>query len=187
MGKLIKALGVIFVVVLLLGGLAWMNRVELLLSGIEMAAKRRTPVGPNQPVAWDTGVDPGGRLAADRPPNIVLILADDLGWNDLTFAGGGVGRREASRRRIIDSIAAAGVSFRNGYAANGTCAPSRAAIMSGRYGTRFGFEFTPTPPGMTTAIGMMSGSNDARLRAPIVNPDFVSVPLRRDGECRLPR
>ncbi len=35
----------------------------------------------------------------------------------------------------VDSIAAEGVNFTNGYAANGTCAPSRAALMSGRYGT----------------------------------------------------
>jgi uncharacterized sulfatase len=48
------------------------------------------------------------------------------------------------------------VRFSAGYAANATCAPSRAAIMSGRYGTRFGFEFTPTPvsmPSLTLRIG----------------------------------
>ena len=45
----------------------------------------------------------------------------------------------------INSIGHDGVSFANGYAGNATCAPSRAAIMTGRYPTRFGFEFTPTP------------------------------------------
>jgi arylsulfatase A-like enzyme len=45
----------------------------------------------------------------------------------------------------IDAIAHQGVTFSNGYAGNATCAPSRAAIMTGRYATRFGFEFTPTP------------------------------------------
>jgi len=36
--------------------------------------------------------------------------------------------------------------------AHGTCAASRAAIMSGRDGTRFGFEFTPTPPGISDMV-----------------------------------
>jgi arylsulfatase A-like enzyme len=93
-------------------------------------------------------VDPQERAPADRPPNVVLILADDLGWNDLTFAGGGVANGSVPTPNI-DSIAQEGATFANGYAANATCAPSRAALMSGRYGTRFGFEFTPTVGGMT--------------------------------------
>ena len=163
MNKLAKV-GLAFVAVfVVLGVLAWLNRIELMLTGIEILAERRTTVGPNQPVVWSTGADAQGRAPGDRPPNIVLILADDLGWNDLTFGGGGVAGGTVPTPNI-DSIAAEGVNFRNGYAANGTCAPSRAAIMSGRYGTRFGFEFTPTPPGMGTMIGVMSGADETRLR-----------------------
>ena len=81
--------------------------------------------------------------AADKP-NIVVILADDLGYNDLTFAGGGVAHGAVPTPRI-DSIARDGIEFTHGYAGNATCAPSRAAIMTGRYPTRFGFEFTPAP------------------------------------------
>ena len=113
------------------------------------AADRALPVGPNVPIVWETGADPAGRAAGERPPNIVIILADDLGWNDLTFGGGGVAGGRAPTPHI-DSIARDGVRFLAGYSANGTCAPSRASVMSGRYATRFGFEFTPTPASMTT-------------------------------------
>jgi len=152
------------VIAFLLGTFAYANREAIVLKLVGFAVKRRIPVGPHQEVAWSTGVDPQGRTPAERPPNIVLILADDLGWNDLTFNGGGVAGGTVPTPHI-DSIAAEGVSFTNGYAANGTCAPSRAALMSGRYGTRFGFEFTPTPPGMMQLAGLVR--SPGRLRETI--------------------
>ena len=156
-------------VLLVAAGVAWTHQTEILLTMIEIAADRRTPVGPNRDVTWQTGPDPLGRPAGARPPNIVLILADDLGWNDLTFAGGGVAGGSVPTPHI-DSIAADGVSFTAGYAGNGTCAPSRAAIMSGRYGTRFGFEFTPTPAGMARLTTRVAAELPGRLRSPIVHP-----------------
>jgi len=170
----------ILAVFVIAGALAWVNRTELLLTGIEILSERRLSVGPPQPIEWDSGVDSQGRAPGDRPPNIVLILADDLGWNDLTFGGGGVAGGTVPTPNI-DSLAADGVNFRNGYAANGTCAPSRAAIMSGRYGTRFGFEFTPTPPGMGTAMSMIAGQMPGRLRSVVQNPEFESVPFEQMG------
>jgi uncharacterized sulfatase len=155
-----------------IGLLVWINLTSVMLFAIGIMMDLRAPVGPNQEVTWSTGVDPEGRSPADRPPNIVLILADDLGWNDLTFRGGGVAGGTVPTPNI-DSIAAEGVSFVNGYAANGTCAPSRAALLSGRYGTRFGFEFTPTPPGMQTMVRRIGG-NMNRLR-PTLPPEAAEA------------
>jgi arylsulfatase A-like enzyme len=67
------------------------------------------------------------------------------------------------------------VNFTAGYSGNGTCAPSRAAILSGRYGTRFGFEFTPTPSVMGPLMRLARASSATSRRDPIPNPDFEVV------------
>ncbi|NCF17805.1 MAG: sulfatase-like hydrolase/transferase [Haliea sp.] len=169
----------ILAAVLVIGVLAYVNRVDIALRLVSFAMEQRIPVGPGRNIAWQTGTDPQGRAPGERPPNIVLILADDLGWNDLTFNGGGVSGGTVPTPHI-DSIAQQGVNFTNGYAANGTCAPSRAALMSGRYGTRFGFEFTPTPPGMVELGSLMQGG-EGRLRDSIRNPDAESIPYQEMG------
>ncbi|MCL6502974.1 MAG: sulfatase-like hydrolase/transferase [Pirellulales bacterium] len=71
--------------------------------------------------------------AESRPPNIVLILADDLGWGDVGFNG----RTEWSTPRL-DRLAAEGVVFRRWYSGAVVCAPSRAVLMTGRYGIHNG-------------------------------------------------
>jgi hypothetical protein len=134
----------VLAVLVLAGALAWRFQDEIVLGAIRFTTDRALPVGPNVPIVWETGADPAGRAPGERPPNIVIILADDLGWNDLTFGGGGVAGGRVPTPHI-DSIAQDGVRFLAGYSANGTCAPSRASVMSGRYATRFGFEFTPAP------------------------------------------
>lgn len=63
-----------------------------------------------------------------RPPNVVLILADDLGWGDVGFNG----RKEWATPNL-DRLASQGTVFRRWYTAGVTCAPSRAALMTGRY------------------------------------------------------
>ena len=158
-----RKLAALLLAVLVLAGLGWHFQNEILLRALGFAAKRRLPVGPPRVVAWQTGGDPLGRAASERPPNVVVILADDLGWNDLTWRGGGVAGGTVPTPNI-DSIARAGVAFSRGYAANATCAPSRAAILSGRYGTRFGFEFTPTLAGMNTLMRFIGTSGPPRLR-----------------------
>lgn len=97
------------------------------------------PTQPNRPVNWQQG--PATPPAGERPPNIVLIVADDLGYNDVTITGHGVAGTATPN---IDAIGKGGVVFTQGYAGNATCAPSRAALITGRYATRFGYEFTPT-------------------------------------------
>ncbi len=164
-----KFLTIALVCIALLGGLAYAFRVEIMLTGLSIMSDRNTPVGPHQEVSWERG--PDAPENPQRPPNVVLIVADDLGWNDLTFNGGGVAGGTVPTPHI-DSIAAAGVNFTSGYAGQGTCAPSRAMMMSGRYGSRFGFEFTPTPSGMGTALGMMRG-NRKPPQIPADNPRTI--------------
>jgi arylsulfatase A-like enzyme len=112
-------------------------------------------VGPPREVAWQAGPAEPAAPPDARPPNVVVILADDLGWNDLSFRGGGLGGGQVKTPRI-DSIAQAGVSFTNGYAANATCAPSRAAILTGRYPTRSGYEFTPAGVPFMRAVALFN-------------------------------
>lgn len=102
----------------------------------------REPISDNHPVVWDQG--PATAPTGQRPPNVILIVADDLGMNDISLYGGGVAGGAVPTPNI-NAIAQQGVSFSNGYAANATCSPSRAALMTGRYPTRYGFEFTAVP------------------------------------------
>lgn len=98
--------------------------------------------------------DPGP--AQGKPPNIVFILADDLGWRDLS----GEGSRYYESPHI-DRIAREGMRFTRGYATSSVCSPSRASILTGKY---------PPNHGITTWIGEVSserwrslGRNDSLL------------------------
>ena len=66
-----------------------------------------------------------------EPPNVVLILADDLGWGQLGVYGG-----EAYRTPNLDRLASEGIRFANAYAAAAVCSPTRAALMSGQHPAR---------------------------------------------------
>ena len=77
-------------------------------------------------------------LAAPPKPNIIVILADDLGYGDTGAYGS-----PRVKTPNIDALARDGVRFTQGYVAHPVCAPSRAALMTGRYQTRFGYEFNP--------------------------------------------
>jgi arylsulfatase A-like enzyme len=104
----------------------------------------RRPVAPTRPVMWERG--PETPPAGDRPPNIILIVADDLGFNDISLEGPGCGVAGGLvQTPNIDAIALQGAQFTQGYAAHATCSPSRAALLTGRYPARFGFEFTAVP------------------------------------------
>ena len=72
--------------------------------------------------------------AGDDPrPNIVLMVADDLGWTGLGSYGS-----EFYETPNLDRLASEGVKFTSAYAAAANCAPSRASIMSGQYTPRHG-------------------------------------------------
>jgi arylsulfatase A-like enzyme len=138
--------------VLTAGAVLWANRMEILMRVPGVIGRIRDPIGAFQPVVWQPG--PAEAPTGSRPPNIVVIVADDLGYNDLTFGGGGVANGAVPTPNI-DGIARAGVQYTHGYTGNATCAPSRAAIMTGRYPQRFGFEFTPAPKAFMRLIAYM--------------------------------
>jgi arylsulfatase A-like enzyme len=74
--------------------------------------------------------------AAAKKPNILILFCDDTGWGEIGFQGS-----KQIPTPNIDSIAKNGVRFEQGYVAATYCSPSRAALMTGRYPTRFGHEF----------------------------------------------
>ena len=68
-------------------------------------------------------------------PNIIVILADDLGLNDISLNGS-----QLVQTKHIDALAKSGVNCTNAYVTAPVCAPSRAGLITGRYQHRFGFE-----------------------------------------------
>ena len=73
-----------------------------------------------------------------KKPNIIVILADDLGYADVGFNG-----CKDIPTPNIDRIATNGVKFTNGYVTFSVCGPSRAGLLTGRYPQRFGYERNP--------------------------------------------
>ena len=69
--------------------------------------------------------------AAEQRPNVVLILADDLGWSQIGANGG-----QAYRTPHIDRLASEGMRFTSAYSSAAVCSPTRAALMSGLYPAR---------------------------------------------------
>jgi arylsulfatase A-like enzyme len=74
--------------------------------------------------------------AADGKPNILIFLCDDTGWGEFGFQGG-----KDIPTPQIDSLAAGGIRFTQGYVSGTYCSPTRAGLLTGRYQTRFGHEF----------------------------------------------
>lgn len=84
--------------------------------------------------------NPGAACAGDRRPNILLIVADDMGYADLGITG----NRQIGTPHL-DALARAGVFCRHAYVSAPYCSPTRAGLLTGRHGCRFGHEFNPRP------------------------------------------
>src|SRR5438105_6068407 len=82
---------------------------------------------------------PAVATAANRAkPNIVILLADDMGYADAGFQG----CKDVPTPRL-DALAQSGVRCTDGYVSGPYCSPTRAGLLTGRYQTRFGHEFNP--------------------------------------------
>ena len=81
---------------------------------------------------WMTVIAATGSLEATRP-NVVLLLADDLGAGDLGCYGS-----PETHTPTLDRLAASGMRFTDFYAASAVCSPSRAATLTGRFSVRAG-------------------------------------------------
>ena len=76
---------------------------------------------------------PAATAADRRPPNVILVLMDDMGWRDVGFAG-----NDFVETPHIDALAKRGVVFTRAYASAPNCAPTRACLMSGQVTPRHG-------------------------------------------------
>ena len=103
----------------------------------------------------------------NKNPNIILIIADDLGWTDLSFMGSNY-----YQTPNIDRLAKRGITFYNAYASATNCSPSRASMLSGKY--------TPEH-GIFTVGESERGNKKTRKLIPIENKeeigqDFFLIP-----------
>ncbi len=87
--------------------------------------------------------EPAGR------PNIILILADDLGYADVGFQG-----CKDIPTPHLDALAKAGIVCTNGYVSHPFCSPTRAGLLTGRYQQRFGHEYNPRWLPESTVMGL---------------------------------
>ncbi len=84
---------------------------------------------PEGVTACPTTTQPG----KSRPPNVILILADDLGWSDLACYGS-----DLHETPHLDKLAKQGMRFTDAYAVSPVCSPTRAALMTGKHPARLG-------------------------------------------------
>ncbi len=161
-----KILVGLLVLILVGGSVAFLNRKSIVLFAATRAG--RMEVAPTRPVTWQQG--PQAPATGERPPNIIFILADDLGYNDISTFGGGVAGGRVKTPNI-DRLAGRGAVFSQAYSGTATCAPSRAMLMTGRYPTRTGFEFTPTPNGMGRMVTMFADEKGSELPPTVLLKD----------------
>ena len=115
----------------------------------------KNPITENVTIEWENGPE----TRTNFKPNIIVVLIDDLGFNQISSYGGGMSNGNFKTPNI-DNLANDGVLCTNGYSSSPICSPSRASLLTGRFPTRFGYEFTPTTSSMMKAISLFSKKNE---------------------------
>jgi arylsulfatase A-like enzyme len=119
-------------------------------------------------------LSPGARGAEDPRPNIVLIMADDLGWKDVGFNGA-----EFFETPNLDQLASEGTVFTDAYSDGPVCTPTRAALMTGKTPARLRITTAGTGVGQKE-IERNGGVGERRLPWPAhfsVKPPIVPLGL----------
>jgi arylsulfatase A-like enzyme len=100
--------------------------------------------------------------SAEKPkaPNIIILLADDMGYADVGFHG----CKDIPTPRI-DALAKSGIRCTNGYVSGPYCSPTRAGLLTGRYQTRFGHEFNPGGKGPEQGMPLTETTIADRFKA----------------------
>lgn len=120
--------------------------IYLLLLGLALPGLAQKKTYPPVPLDAEKQSGKNSFLDQTRPgkpgkrPNIILIVADDLGKFDLSVYG-----NTLIQTTHIDRLAKEGALFTDGYATASVCSPSRAGLMTGRYQQRFGYHLQPHP------------------------------------------
>lgn len=121
------------------------------------------------------GAAPVAAADRSRPPNVVLILMDDMGWRDCGFMG-----NTFIETPHIDRLAKSGLVFTQAYASAPNCAPTRACLMSGQYTPRHGIYTVvdPRQPAGSPWHKLLAAHSEAELAT-----DIVTLPeaLGRSG------
>ena len=116
-------------------------------AGAQAAATVEPPVA-----SWPWTEGPTTRT--DSRPNVITVLFDDAGYNEFSFMNKNLRATDSTaappvmQTPNIDRVANTGILGSRAYAAAASCSPSRASIMTGRYGYKMGFEGTAVPFGM---------------------------------------
>lgn len=151
-------------------GTLYLNRINVLRYSLGWYTDIKHPREAYRPVQW---MDGPAQTASTTPrlPNVIIILADDLGINDVSTNGGGYTSQGAATPNI-DSIARDGVNFIDGYSGAAVCTVSRAALLTGRYPWRFGVEFTPLPGAMARVVTKLNTEAD-QLHPTLLNNERI--------------
>ena len=80
-----KKLAIVVVTLLATAAILWQERVNLLVALMPVIQEIRDPISANQPFKWDQGPNEALTPADERPPNIILVLIDDMGFKDISL------------------------------------------------------------------------------------------------------
>jgi arylsulfatase A-like enzyme len=109
---------------------------------------------------------------ASEKPNFIIILADDMPYNALSYTGS-----QEVHTPNIDSIFEQGVSCSQAYVTHGVCAPSRAGLMTGRYQARFGYETLSGQPAHAAKVDHGVDVNELTIAQILKGAGYTSAAL----------